>query len=239
MRMSDIRWPEDVTLVLMEEPSAVAARLASDVAEKLGDALRRRGRASLAVSGGSTPKAFFEMLSSAPLDWARVDVTLVDERWVETDDPASNERLVRQHLMQNAAASANYIGLKQSGTFGGSGQVACESALEGLAWPLDVVVLGMGNDGHTASFFPDAPELSEALDPGNPAKSIALTPSSQPQCRVSLTFNALSTAGFTALHLKGNDKMETLGKAISNLADVRAMPVRAFLGRPVSVFWSP
>lgn len=237
--MSDIHWPEEVTLVLMEEPAAVAARLASDVAGKLADALHKRNRASLAVSGGSTPKAFFEMLSSAPLEWARVDVTLVDERWVEADDPASNERLVRQHLMQNAAASANFIGLKQPGNFGGSGQVACESALQGLAWPLDVVVLGMGNDGHTASFFPDAPELSQALDPDNPAKSIALTPPSQPQRRVSLTFSALSAAGFTALHLKGNDKMETLEKALGNLADVRAMPVRAFLGRSVSVFWSP
>lgn len=237
--MSDINWPEGVTLVLMEDPSAVAARLASDVVGRLGEALQRRDRASLAVSGGSTPKAFFEMLSSAPLDWARVDVTLVDERWVERDDPVSNERLVRQHLMRNTAESANFIGLKQPGSFGGTGQVACETALERLIWPLDVVVLGMGNDGHTASFFPDASELSEALDPGNPAKSIALTPPSQPQRRVSLTFSALSGAGFTALHLKGNDKMETLTKAVSNLADVSAMPVRAFLGRPVSVFWSP
>lgn len=237
--MSDINWPAGVTQVLMDDASAVAARLASDVAGRLGNALLQRDRASLAVSGGSTPKAFFEMLSRAPLEWARVDVTLVDERWVEADDPASNECLVRQHLIQNAAASANFIGLKQPGNFGGSGQVACESALKKLAWPLDVVVLGMGNDGHTASFFPDAPELSEALDPGNPVKSIALTPPSQPQRRVSLTFSALNAAGFTALHLRGNDKMETLKKAVTHLDDLRAMPVRAFLGRSVSVFWSP
>ncbi len=237
--MSDINWPAGLAPVLMDDASAVAARLASDVAGRLQDALLRRDRVSLAVSGGSTPKVFFEMLSRAPLEWARVDVTLVDERWVEPDDPDSNERLIRQHLIQNAAASANFIGLKQPGNFGGSGQVACESALSGLAWPLDVVVLGMGIDGHTASFFPDAPELLEALDPGNPAKSIALTPPSQPQRRVSLTFSVLSTAGFTALHLRGNDKMETLKKAVTSLDDVRAMPVRAFLGRSLSVFWSP
>ncbi len=237
--MSDINWPAGIVPILMDDASAVAARLASDVAGRLRDALLRRDRVSLAVSGGSTPKVFFEMLSRATLEWTRVDVTLVDERWVGADDPASNERLVRQHLIQNAAASANFISLKQPGNFGGSGQVACESALSGLAWPLDVVVLGMGNDGHTASLFPDAPELSEALDPGNPAKSIALTPPSQPQHRVSLTFSVLSAAGFTALHLRGNDKMETLKKAVTNLDDERAMPVRAFLGRSVSVFWSP
>ena len=237
--MSDINWPAGVMAVLLDEASAVAERLAQDVAAHLTSALAKRERASLAVSGGSTPKAFFDMLSLAPLEWARVDVTLVDERWVEVDDPASNERLVRQHLIQNAAASANFIGLKRPGHFGESGLAVCEQALEGLAWPLDVVVLGMGNDGHTASFFPDAPELSAALDPANPAKSIALTPPSQSQQRVSLTFSALSAANFIALHLKGDDKMDTLNKAINNLEDVQAMPVRAFLRQSVTVFWSP
>ncbi len=237
--MCEINWPAGVKTILLDDASAVAERLAQDVVAQLSVALATREHASLAVSGGSTPKAFFEVLSLAPLEWERVDVTLVDERWVDVDDPASNERLVRQHLMQNAAASANFIGLKQPGNFDGSAQAACDSALKRLAWPLDVVVLGMGNDGHTASFFPDAPELGEALEPGNPAKSIALTPPSQPQRRVSLTFRVLSAAGFTALHVRGNDKLETLKKAVTSLDDVRAMPVRAFLGRSLSVFWSP
>ncbi|MEX0603726.1 MAG: 6-phosphogluconolactonase [Marinobacter sp.] len=237
--MSDVNWPVSVRPVLLGDAMLLAGQLTREVVTHLTVALTKRERASLAVSGGSTPKAFFELLSVAPLDWARVDVTLVDERWVDQRAPDSNERLVKQHLLQNGAARANFVGLRQAGSLDSRGQGACESALGGMTWPLDVVVLGMGNDGHTASFFPDAPELLEALGPDNPAKCIALTPASQPQRRVSLTFSALRAASFVALHIKGDDKLETLKKAVGNLDDVRAMPVRAFFRQSISVFWSP
>lgn len=239
MKMSDIKWPADVTPVLLDDAEEVAGRLAVAVAERLTAALTLRDRASLAVSGGSTPKAFFRALSQQPLAWERVDITLVDERWVESNDPDSNEGLVRQHLLAGAAARARFIGLKQPGDFGGSGQRACEQALQAMTWPLDVLVLGMGNDGHTASFFSDAPELAAALDPANPKLSLALTPPSQSQKRVSLTFGVLHNARYTALHLKGDDKLTTLERAFADLDDVSAMPVRLFLQHPLSVFWSP
>ncbi|WP_235937563.1 6-phosphogluconolactonase [Marinobacter caseinilyticus] len=239
MKMSDVTWPAHITAVSQSHADALAHQLADHVALQLTTALEERPRASLAVSGGSTPKAFFAALSRQVLPWERVDITLVDERWVSPDDRDSNERLVREYLLIGYAASARFIGLRQPGTFGGDGQQACEQALQAFSWPLDVLILGMGNDGHTASFFPDAPELPQALDPNNTALSLALTPPSQAHRRVSLTFSVMSHARFRALHLKGDDKLATLARAFADLEQIPEMPVRAFLKDPMFVFWSP
>ncbi len=137
------------------------------------------------------------------MDWARIDVLLADERWVSEDDNDSNTRLVRESLLQGPASEARYLSLKQPGDTPADGLAAAETALEELHLPLDVLILGMGNDGHTASLFPDAPELDQALDTDSTAIVAPMTPPSQPQKRITLTLRALSRAGFTALHLKG------------------------------------
>ena len=116
---------------------------------------------------------------------------------------------------------------------------AVKAELADLALPLDVLILGMGNDGHTASLFPDAPELAEAISVDCPDRVAAATPPSQSQQRITLTWPALKDARFTALHLKGQDKLETLEQALANPSDVVAMPVRAFLQSGLNVFWSP
>ena len=114
-----------------------------------------------------------------------------------------------------------------------------KAELADLALPLDVLVLGMGNDGHTASLFPDAPELAHAMSPECQDIVSAATPASQPQKRITLTWPPLRDARFTALHLKGEDKLDTLEKAISDMDRVMEMPVRAFLKPGLQVFWSP
>ena len=96
----------------------------------------------------------------------------------------------------------------------------------------------MGNDGHTASLFPDAPELDQALDTDSTAIVAPMTPPSQPQKRITLTLRALSRAGFTALHLKGDDKLKTLRGACSDIENIREMPIRAFLKPGLQVYWS-
>lgn len=239
MKMSDLRLPEGVSDRSGKTPDEVALTLADAVAEFLTARLRKMPRTSLVVSGGSTPLPFFKALSGKDLDWSRVDVLLADERWVDEDDDASNTRLVRENLLRNKAASARFLSLKQPGATPAEGLERVKAELANLALPIDVLILGMGNDGHTASLFPDAPELESAMDPECQEIVAAATPASQPQKRITLTWPALRDARFTALHLKGEDKLQTLERAISEPEKVLEMPIRAFLKPGLQVFWSP
>ena len=166
-------------------------------------------------------------------------MVLADERWVDESDLASNTRLVRENLLRECAASARFLSLKQPGATPAQGLEAVKDELAVLGLPLDVLVLGMGADGHTASLFPDAPELAAAMDPKCPEIVAAMTPASQPHRRITLTWPPLRDARFTALHLKGDDKLATLEKALSEPENVMEMPVRAFLRAGLQVFWSP
>lgn len=238
MKMHDLNLPEAVDAHLFDTPDEAGMALAESVSKHLAERLLIAPRASLVVSGGSTPLPFFAALREKPLDWARIDVVLADERWVPEDDEASNTRLVKQNLIQGPASEANYLSLKQPGETPSDGLAAAEAALADLHLPLDVLILGMGNDGHTASLFPDAPELDQALNTESDAVVSPMTPPSQPQKRITLTLRALKQAGFTALHLKGDDKLETLQAACSDIEKVRDMPIRAFLKPSLQIFWS-
>ena len=148
-----------------DDRPALDSALASHIAGLLAADIEQRGKASLAVSGGSTPKGMFAALSRQHLPWNQVWITLVDERWVEADSPDSNEKLVRENLLQNAAAEANFIGLKGSGADAATGLAEVTARMEALPLPLSCAVLGMGGDGHTASWFPRARNLAELIDP--------------------------------------------------------------------------
>ncbi|SFM20369.1 6-phosphogluconolactonase [Marinobacter zhejiangensis] len=238
MKTPDFELPNNVDMVIGDDGHSVASMLAEKVAGVLDDRLQRPGRASLAVSGGKTPIAFLELLSCKPIDWSRVDVVLVDERCVNEDDPASNARLVKQYLLRGPASAARYVPIWQDNVSVADGCRQAEKALDLIEWPLTALVLGMGVDGHTASLFPDAPELYAALDASKPARVLALTPPSQSHPRVSLTLRALGGAQYKALHLKGMDKLEALKQASERLDDVAEMPIRLFLSLGVVVFWS-
>lgn len=238
MKMHDLNLPDAVDAHFFDTPDDAAVALADAVARHLAERLLIAPRASLVVSGGSTPLPFFKALREKTLDWARIDVLLADERWVPEDDAASNTRLVKENLLQGPAAEANYLSLKQPGDTPADGLADVEQALAELPLPLDVLILGMGSDGHTASLFPDAPELNEALDTDSTAIVVPMTPPSQAQKRITLTLGALRRAGFTALHLKGDDKLETLKTACSDIAQVKEMPIRAFLKPGLQIYWS-
>jgi 6-phosphogluconolactonase len=239
MKMHDVELPDGVVASVGNTPEQTAMELAEVVAGWLGHRLKLAARASLAVSGGSTPVPFFRLLSEQALDWSRVDVLLVDERWVDETDPASNTRLVKEHLLQGSAASARFLSIRQPGATPSESISAVESELESLALPLDVLVLGMGSDGHTASLFPDAPELAGAMNPEGQGVVAAMTPASQPHARITLTWPILSKARFTALHLKGYDKLSTLRQALAHPEDQAVMPIRGFLRPGLQIFWSP
>ncbi len=231
--------PEGRQRFLFDDRDALASALADRVAGDLRAAVAERGSASLVVSGGSTPRPFFEHLSRRPLPWDRVRVTLADERWVPPDHQASNERLVRRHLLVADAAAATLIGLKTPAATPEEGRDACERALAEAPRPFDVVILGMGEDGHTASLFPGAPELLAGLDPASTHTCLAVRPPAAPHPRISLTRAALADSRRLVLHITGEGKWQVYRRA-SESGPAPELPIRSLLatGR-VEVWWAP
>lgn len=221
---------------------ALAEALATGVAAVLAGSLSTRGSAVLAVSGGSTPRLFFERLSLAPIAWEGVTIVPVDERWVPESDERSNGRLIRRHLLQNAAAAATLLPLYRDGETARSAAPHVSRDVGGLDHPFDVVILGMGTDGHTASFFPGSPELSQALEPPHQATAAAVEAPGAPEPRMTVTLSRLVEARFLALHIEGADKRAALEAAQSE-GPVEEMPVRAVLRHrredPIQIFWAP
>ena len=203
----------------------LAAHLASDVASALRNCLAAKGQATLAVSGGTTPKLFFEKLSRMELPWRDITVTLVDERQVPETSERSNARLVRAALIQNKAADARFVPLYDNP---GADQLA----------PLDAAVLGMGNDGHTASFFPGGDNLIEALDPATPKRIVTMTAPGAAEPRLTFTLPVLTGAGLLVLHIEGPEKRKVLDQALAD-GPIADMPVRAVLRAktPLTLYW--
>jgi 6-phosphogluconolactonase len=218
----------------------LAIALADAVAGNLNAGLAARGKAALAVSGGSTPARFFRALSQrVDVDWKHVTVTLVDERWVDETSDRSNARLVEANLLQGPAAAAAFVPLYQGGPEPDAAGIARANAAISAIPVLDAVILGMGNDGHTASFFPGGDTLAEALTAEGPVLAIRAPGAGEP--RVTLTLRRLLAAEALYLHIEGNEKAEVLDQALGE-GDVAGMPVRAVLRqdeKPVTVFWCP
>jgi len=210
---------------------AMAKMLASHISDLLSAAIQDHGSASLAVSGGSTPKALYEQLSLSPLDWSKVTIVLVDERWVEPKEPGSNESFIDQTLMQNAAAKARFIGLKTNGETPQDGLEEAKTRLSGLSLPFDVVILGMGPDGHTASWFPHAHGLDNALDGTGLLSAIEAKQSdvTGPHThRITLSRKAIMDARAMVLMISGSEKRQVWDTACQ-AGDRSDMPVRALL----------
>lgn len=223
---------------LFESRSALAEALAQDTALALEARLQTEGKAMLAVSGGTTPMLFLEALSRAELAWSRVVVTLVDERWVPEENPRSNAALVRRHLLTAHAASASFVPLYNGTATPAEGIKAQAALLASQPLPLAAVILGMGEDGHTASFFPGGDRLSSALSPpaGQLLETMEAPNAGEP--RITLTLPVLLQADFLALHIEGERKREVLARAGEAGTDLE-MPVRAVLARKPPIYWCP
>lgn len=233
------------TLVQETDAEALAGRLAGILAEDLRQAVSRRGVATLAVSGGGTPRPLFQRLRKMALPWSQISVTLADERFVPPDHPDSNEAFVRHELLQDRAAKAPFVGLWSPADHAGQAAQAAESTLARLPWPLDVVILGMGGDGHTASLFPDRRTSQDNLvlgfDLESARRCIDMYPSEAPHDRLSLTLPALVDCRRLVLHITGQGKRRVLQQALAG-GDDHELPIRAVLRqtrRPVEVFWAP
>jgi 6-phosphogluconolactonase len=223
------------------DAETLARELAGQIAKRLAAAIDARGRASLVVSGGQSPVRLFEILRTQTLDWARVCIALADERWVDAKDAGSNERLVRDHLLKDQAVSARFLGLKNGAPTPDLGAVSAWETFARVPRPFDAVVLGMGDDGHTASLFPGSPNLPSALNPAAAAGCVGMWSPVAPHPRLSLNLTALLDSRRVALLLTGDSKWRTFTAATAPGPE-QDMPIRAVLRQsrtPVDVLWSP
>lgn len=208
---------------------ALAGRIVSD----LRRALVRRERAVLAVAGGSTPGPVFDLLGGFDLDWSRVDILPTDERWVPSEDPRANARLIRGRLMTDQAARARFVSLTTDAPTPEEGYPAVAEAVTPLL-PLDVVLLGMGKDGHVASIFPEGDHLAAALDPAAPPV-LPMNAPAAPEPRITLTLPVLRGAFSLHLMITGAEKRTVIERARG--ADPASLPVAALLDGAV-VHWA-
>jgi 6-phosphogluconolactonase len=207
--------------------------VANIIAGQLADFLRRDGRATLCVPGGTTPGPIFDTLSGVDLDWASVAILLNDERWVPEDSPRSNTRLLRKRLLVGKAAKAHLLPMYDPAP-------RPEDRLPGLAeaiaphLPISVLLMGMGADMHTASLFPGADVLEQALAPDAPIL-MALRADAAGEPRITLTAPVLNAAMFTHILITGPEKRAALEWA-QTLPPIEA-PVRAVLDN-ATVHWA-
>ncbi len=201
-------------------PAELNVRLAQDIAQRLASAIQARGFAVLSVSGGKSPVALFEALRVIDIDWSRVRITLVDERCVPRIHPDSNALLVQTHLLQDLAAKAQLVFMVASAAeplVSPAVQAKAASLALTAAGVADVLVLGMGADGHTASLFPEAPNLADALDLRNTQTCVSIElahpPANAPYPRITQTLAQILSARHIVLPLTGTDKLNTLQQA--------------------------
>lgn len=227
------RWNEFATR------DELATALAASVADALRAAIARRGEAFLAVSGGTTPGRFMAALSQEKLDWGKVIVTLVDERFVPESSPRSNASLAKANLLQNNAAAARFAPLYHEAATVEDAAAMADAEIRALPWPLDAAILGMGGDGHTASFFPDAQGLDALLDPTSARIVMPVHAASAGEPRLTLTLPALVGAGLLVVHIEGAEKRSVLDAA---MAAEKALPIRTVLDRApraAEIYWAP
>lgn len=230
--MRDPVWHE------YETRQALADALADSVSASLAAAVEAHGVGLLAVSGGATPALFFEALAARDMEWPRVVVTLADERFVPPASDRSNERLVRERLLTNRAANARFIGLFTQSENVEAAARAASDAVKLWPTPPDVVVLGMGTDGHTASFFPDADQLDRLLDNPEGDGVLPVVASSAGEPRLTMSAQTIATAGRVVLHIEGEEKRRVIETALSGGSDLPVRRILELLPVPVEIWWT-
>lgn len=228
-----------LTTTTFSSASELATVFSQRIADTLKQAISEKGHASLVVSGGSTPLPLFKALSVRAVEWSKVTITLADERWVEPTDAASNEKLVRDHLLQDKAAVANFVPLKTSHENAKDGVDELTARFNEVGLPFDIVILGMGEDGHTASLFPCSEQIEAGLDVNSSAMLIATQPTTAPHQRMSFTLRALVSSAHVFLHLTGDKKRDILNNAIAHSTDLEK-PIKAVCDKAaVELMWAP
>jgi len=228
--------------------SVMIDALQTALCEQLQQDLLQHLQISFFVSGGSSPIPLYQALSVAQLPWDRTNIALVDERFVPVNDPASNEKLVHENLLRNQAAAAGFTGMSVA-SFSEQPKLsavvqACNAHYAQLPQPYSAAILGMGPDGHTASLFPHANGLEDALVKHQYCMGIEASPSAATGAvtqRISMTRWALLQCRVLYLLFTGNEKKEIYEQA-KTASDSRTLPIAVFLQQqevPVEVYWCP
>lgn len=216
------------------------AGLCQDMAEKLADIIKKRRKASLALAGGTTPGPLYDALSNIPINWEKVSVTLTDERWVHPEDPASNEFLVRDMLMRRRAAVAAFVPFKTNHAKASGGAATTEKRITPIM-PFDIVLLGMGPDGHIASLIPGAEGYAAAVDPEGTKKVAGVhapNAAGSPE-RMTLTVPGILASRRIILLFMGQDKLTVYNEAKEGRG---VSPIKDLLAQkkvPIHAFWAP
>ncbi|HVW55693.1 MAG TPA: 6-phosphogluconolactonase [Rhizobiaceae bacterium] len=234
-KLAERHWHEFATA------DALAQSFAARIGKVLSEAIESRGEALLAVSGGKTPVTLFRALAEVAIAWEKVTITLVDERFAPPSSDRSNEKLARENLLRHKAAKARFVGLYHPAPTIEDAAKEASAAVAGLPYPFDFVVLGMGDDGHTASFFPDATSLPALLDPEQRGTILPVHAASAGEPRLTFSLARLVAGRHIALHIQGGEKKATLETALAGTGD-HPMPIRSIFehaGKPVDVFWAP
>jgi 6-phosphogluconolactonase len=218
---------------------AAALALARRVGERLRSGVRQRATASMIVSGGTSPLGLFHALKSLPLPWCLVTIVPSDERWVPVDDAASNEGMIRRELLSGEPGFAHFVSLYRRNASPAASLPELNTALGEVPRPFDTVVVGMGDDGHTASLFPDSPDIRTAL--ASDTDCIVQNVPRLGTPRVSLTTHSLLDARDVNLLFFGQSKRAVYEASLAP-GPVEEYPIRALVQQPrvpVTVFWAP
>lgn len=224
-----------------DDAAEMAAAVAGDVQFIIESALDARGQALIAVPGGKTPAPILERLAKARLDWKRVTIIPTDDRLVKVDSPLSNAAMIARIFLPRGARVLP-IG-SDNADYKAAGRAA-DARLQDIQWPPDLVWLGIGEDGHTASMFP-GPDLDEALNGPRERRALGVMPDplppEAPVARVTLSKAAIASARTVLLVLAGDAKKAVLEKAIEDgpLSDVPIGRVLAELTVPIDIHWCP
>lgn len=221
------------------DADALAAALADDVAARLRDAMAERGAATLVLSGGSTPARFLRRLGTRELDWSRASVTLADERWLPERSERSNARLLRETLFRGAACDAHFVPLYEDAATPEAAMDTVRRRIDALPLPFDVVVLGMGGDGHTASLFPHGDTLSRALTGADGVRVLPMRAPAAPEPRVTLTLPTLLATRHLVLHIEGHAKRAVFDRAAAGSESPPVAHVIRLATTPLHLYWCP
>lgn len=216
-----------------------AAMLARRIGERLRFAVYRRATASMIVSGGTAPRPLFRALRLLPVPWYLVTIVPSDERWVPVDDNDSNEGMIRRELLSGEPGFAHFVSLYRRDSGAPESLPALRASLAEVRRPFDAVVLGMGADGHTASLFPDSPDICQALR--SDAECVVQKIPGLPHSRVSLTMRSLLDAHEINLLFFGAAKRAVYEESLRP-GPIEEYPVRALVQQdrvPVNVYWAP
>ena len=198
------------------------------IIDKLEKAIEKKGEAVLLVSGGNTPKPLFEKLRTFDISWNKVKIGLVDERWLDGKHEDSNAKLVKEYLLKDKASKALFIPLYQENLDPLKSIDICSTLVKNKLFPCDVLILGMGDDFHTASLFPNNEKLKDGIDLNNEKYCVSMTPSTAKLTRMSLTLSSILKADNIYLHIQGKNKKEVYEKALKE-NDFLLSPISAVL----------